>query len=116
MIGIAKRRKFGIMGAGRVQTSAGGARVPGFSVTRSSMPSPRVAVALIAAAAATTLAAGGYRVEAYGKGGQQRFKAGVDLVHFSVIVTDKQGSPITGLKPGDFEVVEEGKAQNISYF
>ena len=49
-------------------------------------------------------------------GGQQRFKAGVDLVHFSVIVTDKQGSPITGLKPEDFELVEEGKPQSITYF
>jgi Ca-activated chloride channel homolog len=48
--------------------------------------------------------------------GQQRFKAGVDLVHFSVIVTDKQGSPITGLKAEDFELVEEGKPQNITYF
>ena len=47
---------------------------------------------------------------------QQRFKAGVDLVHFSVIVTDKQGSPITGLHQEDFELVEEGKSQSISYF
>ena len=47
---------------------------------------------------------------------QQRFKASVDLVQFSVILTDKQGAPITGLKPEDFEVVEEGKAQTITYF
>jgi Ca-activated chloride channel family protein len=56
------------------------------------------------------------RAEAAGEGGQQRFKAGVDLVHFSVIVTDKQGSPITGLKAEDFELVEEGKPQSITYF
>ena len=48
--------------------------------------------------------------------GQQRFKAGVDLVHFSVIVTDKAGSPITGLKPEDFALLEEGKPQSITYF
>jgi Ca-activated chloride channel homolog len=47
---------------------------------------------------------------------QQRFKAGVDLVHFSVVVTDKEGSPITGLKPEDFELVEQGKPQTITYF
>jgi Ca-activated chloride channel family protein len=47
---------------------------------------------------------------------QQRIKAGVDLVNFSVILTDKQGSPITGLKAEDFDVIEEGKSQNISYF
>jgi Ca-activated chloride channel homolog len=47
---------------------------------------------------------------------QQRFKSGVDLVHFSVIVTDKQGSPITGLKKEDFQVVEEGMPQSVAYF
>jgi len=47
---------------------------------------------------------------------QQRFKASVDLVQFSVVLTDKQGTPITGLKPEDFEIVEEGKPQAITYF
>jgi Ca-activated chloride channel family protein len=47
---------------------------------------------------------------------QQRFKAGVDLVNFSVTLTDKQGAPITGLKAEDFEVIEEGKPQAIAYF
>jgi Ca-activated chloride channel homolog len=47
---------------------------------------------------------------------QQTFRAGVDLVHFSVIVSDKQGAPITGLKAEDFELVEEGKPQAITYF
>ena len=47
---------------------------------------------------------------------QQTFRAGVDLVHFSVVVTDKQGSPITGLKVDDFEVIEEGKPQSVTYF
>jgi Ca-activated chloride channel family protein len=47
---------------------------------------------------------------------QQRFKAAVDLVHFSVVLTDKQGVPITGLTAEDFEIVEEGKAQRITYF
>jgi Ca-activated chloride channel homolog len=47
---------------------------------------------------------------------QQTFRAGVDLVHFSVVVIDKQGSPINGLKAEDFELIEEGKPQTISYF
>jgi Ca-activated chloride channel homolog len=33
-----------------------------------------------------------------------------------VVLTDKQGTPITGLKPEDFEILEEGKPQTISYF
>ena len=47
---------------------------------------------------------------------QQRFKASIDLVQFSVVLTDKQGTPITGLRPEDFEIVEEGKPQAITYF
>jgi len=68
---------------------------------------PRLAVVSVAAAAAVTSAA---------PAGQQRFRTSVDLVQFSVVLTDKQGAPITGLTQDDFEVVEEGKSQAISYF
>lgn len=47
---------------------------------------------------------------------QQVFRAGVDLVHFGVVVTDKHGAPILGLKAEDFEIVEEGKAQTLLVF
>jgi len=47
---------------------------------------------------------------------QQTFRTGVDLVHFTVVVTDKTGAPVTGLKAEDFELVEEGKPQTITYF
>jgi Ca-activated chloride channel homolog len=47
---------------------------------------------------------------------QQVFRSGVDLVHFSVVVTDKSGSPITGLTAADFEVTEEGRAQSLTFF
>ncbi len=33
-----------------------------------------------------------------------------------VVVTDANGSPVKGLKSGDFSVVEEGKPQTIGYF
>jgi VWFA-related protein len=46
----------------------------------------------------------------------QTFRARVDLVHFPVVVTDKEGSPVTGLTRADFEIVEEGTPQTISYF
>ena len=47
---------------------------------------------------------------------QPVFRAGVDLVHFSVVVTDKSGVPLTGLTRDDFEIIEEGKPQKITQF
>ena len=47
---------------------------------------------------------------------QQTFRAAVDLVHFGVVVTDKQGLPITGLTADDFEIKEGGKLQAIKFF
>jgi Ca-activated chloride channel family protein len=47
---------------------------------------------------------------------QQTFRSEVDLIHFSVVVTDKQGVPISGLTADDFEVKESGKPQTIKFF
>jgi Ca-activated chloride channel family protein len=47
---------------------------------------------------------------------QQTFRTQVDLVHFGVVVTDRQGMPIAGLTAEDFEVKEEGKPQAIKFF
>lgn len=47
---------------------------------------------------------------------QKVFRSTVDLVHFNVVVTDRSGIPVTGLKPEDFEIVEDGKTQTIKLF
>lgn len=47
---------------------------------------------------------------------QQTFRSEVDLVHFSIVVTDRQGAPISGLKAENFEVMEGGKPQTIKFF
>lgn len=47
---------------------------------------------------------------------QQTFRTAVDLVHFGVVVTDKQGSPISGLTADDFEIKEAGRPQTIKFF
>ena len=47
---------------------------------------------------------------------QQTFRSAIDLVHFGVVVTDKQGSPIAGLTADDFEIKEAGKPQAIKFF
>lgn len=46
----------------------------------------------------------------------QTFRVGVDLVHFAVVVTDKQGQPIADLGQEDFELLERGKTQHIRFF
>lgn len=47
---------------------------------------------------------------------QQVFRSGVDLVNFGVTVVDRKGNLVRGLAAGDFELVEEGRAQTIRYF
>jgi VWFA-related protein len=43
-------------------------------------------------------------------------RANTRLVVVDVVVTDKSGAPVTGLKPEDFALQENGKAQKISIF
>ncbi len=49
-------------------------------------------------------------------GAQPVFKSGIDLVHFPVAVTDRKGNFVTDLKAEDFQIIEQGKKQAISYF
>ncbi|MDQ3488655.1 MAG: hypothetical protein M3468_13130, partial [Acidobacteriota bacterium] len=44
------------------------------------------------------------------------FKAGINFVSVDVIVSDKSGNPILDLKPEEFSVSEDGKAQKIEQF
>ena len=45
-----------------------------------------------------------------------RIRAGIDLVHFDVTVTDKTGTLVEGLTADDFEVLENGARQSLSVF
>ena len=47
---------------------------------------------------------------------QLTFRTGVDLVQVDVSVLDKDRHPVTGLKPGDFVVKEDGKVRPIAAF
>ena len=52
-----------------------------------------------------------------GTGAQQpTFRAGIDLVNFGVTVTDRRGTFITDLTAEDFEILEDGRPQSVSYF
>ena len=50
--------------------------------------------------------------------GTQRptFRAQIDYVEVSAIVTDKDGNLVTDLKQGDFQVLEDGKPQTVTVF
>lgn len=39
-----------------------------------------------------------------------------ELVQIDIVVTDKQGKPVTDLKREDFQVLEDGKPQPVSHF
>ena len=47
---------------------------------------------------------------------QPTFKVRVDYVEVDVVVTDKQGNLVRGLKKEDFQVLEDGKNQTVSAF
>jgi Ca-activated chloride channel homolog len=49
-------------------------------------------------------------------GGQYTIAVDVDLVLFNLTVTDDKGRQISGLKPTDFHVYEEGRMQDIKLF
>jgi VWFA-related protein len=49
-------------------------------------------------------------------GQQPVFRSGINFVRVDVIVTDRNGNPVTDLKPEDFELSEEGKPQTIESF
>ena len=66
--------------------------------------------------AAVLIAAGSTVAGAQQPGHTPTFKATVDLVNFGVMVVDKQGKPVTGLSAADFEIVENGRKQTVSYF
>jgi Ca-activated chloride channel family protein len=44
------------------------------------------------------------------------FRSGIDVVYFDVAVLDNKGKLVDGLRADDFEVLEDGKPQRISYF
>src|SRR3954471_24932176 len=49
-------------------------------------------------------------------GQQPVFRTGINFVRVDVIVSDKAGNPVGDLKPEDFEVIEQGKAQKVETF
>ena len=47
---------------------------------------------------------------------QPTFTSRIDLVHVSVAVLNRAGVPVTDLDIGDFELLEDGELQQVSYF
>src|SRR5213082_1670514 len=47
---------------------------------------------------------------------QAQFQVSVDLVQLNVAVTDNKGNYVTGLKPSDFQVLEDTIGEKIAFF
>ena len=47
---------------------------------------------------------------------QPPFRSGIDIVNVTVTVADRRGNLVTDLTQEDFDIVEDGKRQNITYF
>ena len=50
------------------------------------------------------------------QGQQALFTSRIDLVHLGVTVVDRDGNLVTDLTRDDFEVLEDGRPQEVSYF
>ena len=64
-------------------------------------------LAIVAALLGAGASAGGQRAT---------FRAGIDLVQMGVTATDRKGEVISTLTRDDFEVLEDGKKQTLTYF
>src|SRR6202040_4084605 len=60
------------------------------------------------------LSASGARIAAQQDG--TRFRVSVDLVQLNVAVTDNKGNYVTGLKPTDFVISEDGITEKLATF
>lgn len=47
---------------------------------------------------------------------QFSYKTGIDVASFTASVINRAGEPVSGLKPEDFEVREDGNLQTVRYF
>src|SRR5881397_1831383 len=71
---------------------------------------PLAAVLLLPAPLSTGAAAAPPAVPSFGE------TVEVNVVNVDVFVTDKNGNRVTGLKKGDFDLLEDGKAVAVSNF
>jgi len=44
------------------------------------------------------------------------FRSGIDLIEVDVVVTDRNGAPVRDLTSADFEILEDGRAQEVRTF
>lgn len=74
----------------------------------------RTAEALVVIVA--VIASAGAVVRAESRAQPRVFRSGVDLVRFSVAITDSKGRLVEGLRAQDFEIEEDGQPQRITFF
>jgi VWFA-related protein len=79
-------------------------------------PAPEPAVAEISVAEATGVPNAPAHLPASAPGTGFILRTTARLVDVGVVAFDKKGHPVTHLKPGDFEIYDNGRKQEIRYF
>src|SRR5580704_2153505 len=72
--------------------------------------------ALLAIALAVIAAVGATAARLHAQQDGTRFRISVDLVQLNVAVTDNKGNYVTGLKPSDFVISEDGITEKLATF
>src|ERR1700748_743118 len=72
--------------------------------------------ALLAAALSILAAIGATATHLHAQQDGTRFRISVDLVQLNVAVTDNKGNYVTGLKPTDFVISEDGINEKLASF
>jgi VWFA-related protein len=96
-------------GSPAASASQAGAAAPAASATLAANPAPPLVPASESRLPQPTPAAEGAQTNPV-------FRATTRLVQVDVVVTDKQGRPIAGLKQSDFTVLQDGKPQKVHVF
>ena len=73
-----------------------------------------IAIFFVAYVSANTIALGQSQTKPTGQDEPVRLRT--ELVQVQVVVTDKQGRVIEDLKKDDFELLEQGRRQEVSFF
>jgi len=76
----------------------------------------RVRLVVLLIAMPVAIVHGAFTRPAVGRSGQRPFRSGVDVISMSVTVTDGTRRYVTDLDRDDFQILEDGRPQHVTFF